>query len=167
MILLIALLSTHILIEPSFLGTSRAGTAQGLRLSRIKPLPSSSSTCLCTSWVSCGFMRYAGLFGRVAPGMRSILCWMVLLGGRPWGTSLGKTCSYSLRRGISNGWEESFAWAGSWPRRIHSLKSWYSCNWEWRRVVRKTSTFGLFCGFFCEEGLRGVRVILLWSFAKE
>jgi len=44
-----ALLSTHILVQPSFMGTIKAGTAQGLKLSIIMPLARRSSTCL---WIS-------------------------------------------------------------------------------------------------------------------
>jgi len=45
-ILFMARLSTHIRILPSFFGAKRAGTAQGLRLSRTNPLEINSSTCL-------------------------------------------------------------------------------------------------------------------------
>lgn len=38
-----ALLSTRILMDPSFLGVNRAGRAQGLRLFRTKPFARSSS----------------------------------------------------------------------------------------------------------------------------
>ena len=48
-ILLIARLSTHIYHDPSFFVVSRVGTPQGLKLSRIKPLVSNSSTCLFNS----------------------------------------------------------------------------------------------------------------------
>jgi len=58
-ILLMALLSTHILIFPSFLGTNKASTAQGLKLSLTIPLASDSSTCLCISW--CLWASFCGL----------------------------------------------------------------------------------------------------------
>lgn len=92
-ILLIALLSTHIRHEPSFLGMSKAGTAQGLRLSRRNPLrrvprpddaitharPDSSSNATC--WVR----RHQG-----------IRCWISLRGGKPSRKSSGKTSENSL-----------------------------------------------------------------------
>ena len=55
-ILFMARLFTHILQLPSFLGTKRAGTAQGLRLSLTNPLEINSSTCLWISFVSVGFI---------------------------------------------------------------------------------------------------------------
>jgi hypothetical protein len=71
-ILFIALQSTHILQDPSFLGTKITGTAQGLKLSRTKPLSRSSCTCLCISLVSLGLVQYGGRLGSAAPGIRSI-----------------------------------------------------------------------------------------------
>jgi len=55
-IFLIAWLSIHILIEPSFLGTRRAGTAHGLKVSHTNHLAMSSFTCLCISMVSLRFI---------------------------------------------------------------------------------------------------------------
>ncbi|PRQ22220.1 hypothetical protein RchiOBHm_Chr6g0247871 [Rosa chinensis] len=45
-ILLMALLSTHILHVPSFFGVKSTGTAHGLMDSRINPFCNNSSTCL-------------------------------------------------------------------------------------------------------------------------
>ena len=56
LILLTVLLSTHIFQDPSFFGTSREGTAQGLLLSQISPLLSNSSTCLVSSSCSLGLI---------------------------------------------------------------------------------------------------------------
>jgi len=95
MMLLIARQSTHILHEPSFLGTKRTGTRQGERLSCTYPFLINSSTCCWISFVSSGLVRYAARFGSEAPGIRSIWCSISLLGGSPGGTSSGNTSSYS------------------------------------------------------------------------
>ena len=50
---------------------------------------------------------------------------------------------------------------------IKSLKDSNSWCWDFRRVVRKTSKWGLSLNFVVEVGLRGVRVIFFWSFWKE
>ena len=71
------------------------------------------------------------------------------------GISCGKTWEKAFMRGASKGWEESLTSAGSWPKRIHSLKASNSWSCEWSKVVRKTSNLGLSWGFFCELGLRG------------
>src|SRR5688500_8543431 len=73
-ILFTLLLSTHILQVPSFLGTSKVGTAHGLRLSLTIPLSNSSLICLCSCSVSLEFVLYAGLLGKGAPGIRLIWC---------------------------------------------------------------------------------------------
>ena len=65
------LLSMHILHVPSFLGTNRVGTTQGLRLSLTYPLCINSSAWLCNYLVSVGFVLYAGLLGKEALGIRS------------------------------------------------------------------------------------------------
>ena len=72
MILLIAWLSIHILHEPSFLGVKGAGTAHGLRLSRIYPFKSNSSTWRLNSSYALGLFLWWGLFGNVALGTKSI-----------------------------------------------------------------------------------------------
>ena len=72
-ILLIALLSIHILQEPSFLGVKRAGIAQGLILAQMYPLSRNSWTYFCNSSFSFGALQYAALFGRGAPGTKSRL----------------------------------------------------------------------------------------------
>jgi len=56
-ILLIAWLSRHILILPSYFATSKAGLAQRLRPSWVMTLARKSSTCHWTSWVSWGFIQ--------------------------------------------------------------------------------------------------------------
>jgi len=68
-ILLMTLQSTTILSPPSFLGTTRAGTAHRLKDSHIKPFSFNSSTCLWVSMVSFAFSLYAGLFGRMELGI--------------------------------------------------------------------------------------------------
>ena len=83
---------------PSGLGTSITGTAHGLKLSRTWPLSISCCTCRWISLVSSGLTRYGALFGSGTPGMRSIRCSMPRSGGRPGGSSSGKTSWNSYKR---------------------------------------------------------------------
>ncbi|KAK4568661.1 hypothetical protein RGQ29_004170 [Quercus rubra] len=78
-----ARLSTHIRHNPSFLGVSKAGTAQGLRLSLICPFNNKPSTCL---------------LSRLEPGTRSIWCCISRSGGNPSGRSLGNTFANSSNK---------------------------------------------------------------------
>lgn len=66
-----------------------AGTAHGLKLSRINPLSSRSWTWHWSSLCSVGLILYAGIFGRVAPGIKSTACCISLMGGNVWGSSSG------------------------------------------------------------------------------
>jgi len=130
-ILLMAWLFTHIPMVPSFLGTRRVGTAQGLRFSRTNPFQMSSSTCLWITWMSLGFIRYVGWLERMAPGRRSIWCWMVLLGGKLDGISSGKTCEKFCRSLRARGCVGTSVWSWVRVKRIISLgglNSWCSAN---------------------------------------
>ena len=100
--------SEHMRILPSCSGTSITGMAQGLKLSRTCSLSISCCTCHWISLVSSGFTQYGALFGRGAPGMRSIWCSMPHRGGRPGGSSSGKTSWNSCKRYLntkSSSWE--------------------------------------------------------------
>ncbi|KAK4597706.1 hypothetical protein RGQ29_015286 [Quercus rubra] len=79
-ILLIAQLSTHIRQLLSFFGVNNASTAHGLILSLICPLLRSLSTC-------------------PSPGAKSRQCWISRIGGKPTGSSSGKSTSNSLING--------------------------------------------------------------------
>jgi len=79
---------------------------------------------------------------------------------------LRETCWKVCRRGMSMGWREAVAKTGSWPSKIHSLYGSYSCIWDFRRVVRKTSICGFSLGLEGVDDLSGVRVIFLWFFVK-
>lgn len=103
-ILLMALLSTHIRHSPFFLGTESVGTAHGLKDSLMSPFLNNSPTCLRISLVSLGLVLQAGLLGNTALGTRSLLCWMSLGGGSPGGISVGKTSLKLSNKGIKNGW---------------------------------------------------------------
>ena len=94
----IGLQSEHKQKFPSGLGTSITGTTQGIKLSRTWPLSISCCTCRSISFVSSGLTRYGALFGSGAPGMRSIRCSMPHRGGRPGGSSSGKTSWNSCKR---------------------------------------------------------------------
>src|SRR6187399_305154 len=52
-------------------------------------------TCRCISFVSSGLTRYGALFGSGAPGTRSMRCSIPRSGGRPGGSSSGKTSENS------------------------------------------------------------------------
>ena len=75
-ILLISLESVHILHSPSFFGVSTAGTAHGIRLFWTNPLSNNPWTCLLNSSFSWGVNLYASLFGKMAPGIKSIW-WLI------------------------------------------------------------------------------------------
>ena len=98
-ILLIAQLSTHIRHQPSFLGVRRTDTAHGLMLIYIHPCSRSSATCRRISSLSFGLIQYAGLFGRLAPGIRSIWCCISLIEGSPDGSSSENRSLNSFNRG--------------------------------------------------------------------
>ena len=82
-ILLIARLFKHIHTPSSFLGTKRGRTAQGLKDSLTNSLEINSSTFLWISVVSSGFILQASLFRSIVLEIRSMWCWMSLLGGKP------------------------------------------------------------------------------------
>ncbi|KAK4600509.1 hypothetical protein RGQ29_010237 [Quercus rubra] len=86
-----ARLSTHICHDPSFLGVSKAGMAQGLRLSLMCPFNNKSSTCLLSSSCSFGLVRWCGRLGRLEPSTRSIWCCISRSGSNPSSRSLGNT----------------------------------------------------------------------------
>lgn len=114
-LLLMARLSMHILQVPSFLGVSNAGTAQGLMLSRISSFRTNSITCRLSSSCSAGLILYAAArLGSVEPEIRSIGCWMSLIGGNLSGNSFAvmssNYCRSSpIRPGSGVGGTSSFA----------------------------------------------------------
>ena len=173
-ILFMAWLSTNICMLPFFLGTKRVGTTNGLKLSLNNPLDTNSSTYLWTSIVSLGFIIYAGLFGRIASIMRSIWCWIDVLGGNPRGMSSRKTWAKCSSKTMANGW----LWGGGGSfglllgGKVHSLKalnSWYEVLRSGSLKVRNMSKCPwAFCGLFlwCWDGLKGAKVIFVQSLGK-
>jgi hypothetical protein len=71
-ILFIALEFVHILHPPSLFVLNTVGTTHGLKISLINPLSIKSWTCFLTSSLSRGVNLYATLFGKLAPGIRSM-----------------------------------------------------------------------------------------------
>jgi len=154
-ILLMALLSTHILILPSFWGTKRAGTTHGLKDSRIKPFSYNSSTCLWISIVSFGFILYASLFGRIKHGTRSVWCWISLLGGKPVGISSGNKWEKFSVSVLAMGWVGNELSGSSCMLSIHSLKALNSC-WDAFRIGSVTNNKQSLCLVFFVTEFRGV-----------
>lgn len=76
-----ARLSTHIQYGTSFLGVSKAGTPQGLKLSQRKPLDNNSSTCLLSFACSLGLIRYDDKLGNDELGTKSMACCILRTGG--------------------------------------------------------------------------------------
>lgn len=80
-----------------FFGVSSAGTAHGLKLSRMKPLSSNIWICCWNSLYSVGLIRYVGMLGRVALSIRSTACWMSRMDGSVGGNSSRVIYANSLR----------------------------------------------------------------------
>ena len=81
--LLMALQSIYILRVPSFFGTKMTRIAYGLKLSLNHPFSVKLSTFLWIAFVSFRVLLYVALFGKEAPGMRSIWFSTPFKGGVP------------------------------------------------------------------------------------
>nr|GFC59519.1 hypothetical protein [Tanacetum cinerariifolium] len=84
----------HILNEPSFFLTNKAGAPQGEELSLMKPLSKSSCSCSNNSFISDGAKQYGTRATGAALGIRSIWNSTGRVGDRP-GKSSGNTSGKS------------------------------------------------------------------------
>jgi hypothetical protein len=82
-----ALEFVHIFHPPYFFGLNTVGTAHGLNLSLTKPLSYNSWTWFFISSFSRGVNLYAALFGKLAPGIKSIWWLILMMGGNELGSS--------------------------------------------------------------------------------
>ena len=92
-----ALQPQHMLYFLYFFGTNKTGTTQELRLFWTQPLSNNSWTLDFISFISFGLVLYVGLFGRLDPKTKFILCSMPLKDGRSIGPSFGNTSPNSFK----------------------------------------------------------------------
>jgi len=83
--------------SPSFFFTNNTGDTYGEELVWIKPQLRRSSSCWQSLSISASNILYVGLVTGVESGRRSMQWSIDHLGGRDFGSLLGKTSAYSFR----------------------------------------------------------------------